>query len=360
MFERFTDQARRVLVLAQEESRALGDGYIGDQHILLGLLRLEGTSVAKQALESSGITLDKARSRLTDAAENDPERLPPGQSAPFSAQAKRTLEASLREAINLGSHSIGTEHLLLGLISQEQGRAVAALEAMGAGVSQLRARVLGMLTQAPPAPMETTARAPHATPGNVALMSRTAMGGPFGAGRFCSFCGRDLWEVERYISAGPATICQGCVDLARRTLADAGPEAARELFLPPRVFGQAPDPRAVDDVVKAFRMAFVGDPTRSDEALQYMEDSEDLAPYIEEASRRTSARAGATRVDRIRFIGNDSAEVRFQIVLLGGGAFPFEGNAVRRGDRWLVSRETVTSVLGRGGVIVPRRPESRA
>lgn len=354
MFERFTDQARRVLVLAQEESRLLGDGYVGEEHILLGLLGLEGTGAAKQALESSGVTLAEARRKVAAVAKADPQRFSSGQSRAFSARAKRTLEASLREAIDLGSQSIDSAHLLLGLISQEQGRAVAVLETMGVDIARIRADVLSTVAQAQPAPVQTTTPVPRATLGHM-VMNRPAMGGSLVLGRFCSFCGRDLWEVERYVTTGAATICELCVELARQTLVAAGPDAARELSLPPRVFGDAPDAEALDDVVNAFRMAFVGDPTQSSEALRHMEDPDDLAPYVEEASRRTSVRVETIRVDRIRFIGSGRAEVRFQLVLSGGGGFPFEGLAVNSGGRWLVSRETMARVLSRGGVVVPLR-----
>ncbi|MGH3302061.1 MAG: Clp protease N-terminal domain-containing protein [Streptosporangiaceae bacterium] len=138
MFERFTDKARRVLVLAQEEASQLGHGHIGTEHFLLGLLH-EGDGVAARALASLGIGLRPARDLLeADAG--------PGlrQSAhiPFTPEAKRTLEFSLREALHLGHDYIGTEHILLALVRDSATRAARMLTELGATPQAVRQRVL--------------------------------------------------------------------------------------------------------------------------------------------------------------------------------------------------------------------------
>jgi Clp amino terminal domain, pathogenicity island component len=143
MFERFTDKARRVVVLAQEESRRLGHSHIGTEHILLGLLR-EEDGLAARALDSLGIGLEPARDRLEAEA-----GLGSGQSGhiPFTPEAKRTLELSLREALQLGQNYIDTEHILLGLIRDPASPGARILADLGAMPDAVRQRVIEL---APP------------------------------------------------------------------------------------------------------------------------------------------------------------------------------------------------------------------
>ena len=112
MFERFTDRARRVIVLAQEEARNLNHNYIGTEHILLALL-YEGEGVAAKALESLGISLDVVRQRVEEIIGRGQEA--PSGHIPFTPRAKKVLELSLRESLQLGNNYIGTEHILLAL-----------------------------------------------------------------------------------------------------------------------------------------------------------------------------------------------------------------------------------------------------
>jgi len=143
MFERFTDRARRVVVLAQEEARMLNHNYIGTEHILLGLIH-EGEGVAAKALESLGISLEGVRSQVE-------EIIGQGQSAPsghipFTPRAKKVLELSLREALQLGHNYIGTEHILLGLIREGEGVAAQVLVKLGADLNRVRQQVIQLLS----------------------------------------------------------------------------------------------------------------------------------------------------------------------------------------------------------------------
>ena len=142
MFERLTDRARRVIVLAQEESRRLGHDYIGTEHILLGLIE-EGNGVAAKALESLGISLEAVRQQVE-------EIIGLGQAAPtghipFTPGAKEVLQLSLREALQLGHNHIGTEHLLLGLIREGEGVAAQVLERFKADLNRVREEVIRIL-----------------------------------------------------------------------------------------------------------------------------------------------------------------------------------------------------------------------
>jgi ATP-dependent Clp protease ATP-binding subunit ClpC len=144
MFERFTDRARRVIVLAQEEARLLDHDHIGTEHILLGLVH-EGDGVAARALESLGIRLDAVR-REVEAIIGQGDS-PPSEHIPFTPEAKKVLELSLREAIQLGHNDIGTEHILLGLLREGEGVGWQVLVKLGATLPKVRARVLQLLPQ---------------------------------------------------------------------------------------------------------------------------------------------------------------------------------------------------------------------
>jgi ATP-dependent Clp protease ATP-binding subunit ClpC len=142
MFERFTDQARRVVVLAQEEARRLNHSQIGTEHLLLGLLR-EPASVATEVLVSLGVSVEEVRVGVE-------ESIGRGQTAPrgdmlFTPRAKRALELSLREAEQLGHHDVGTEHLLLGLLREGDGVAAQVLVGLGADHGRVRERVLALV-----------------------------------------------------------------------------------------------------------------------------------------------------------------------------------------------------------------------
>lgn len=142
MFERFTDRARRTLVLAQEEARNLGHNFIGTEHILLGLA-LEGEGVAAKALAARGITTDAIREKVRETI--GPGAEPVTGQPPFTPRSKKVLELSLREALQLGHNYIGTEHLLLGLIREGEGVAAQVLVTLGAGLDDTRQAVIDIL-----------------------------------------------------------------------------------------------------------------------------------------------------------------------------------------------------------------------
>jgi ATP-dependent Clp protease ATP-binding subunit ClpC len=143
MFERFADRARRVVVLAQEEARMLNHNYIGTEHILLGLIH-EGEGVAAKGLESLGISLEAVRSQVEEII-GQGQQAPSGH-IPFTPRAKKVLELSLREALQLGHNYIGTEHILLGLIREGEGVAAQVLVKLGADLSRVRQQVIQLLS----------------------------------------------------------------------------------------------------------------------------------------------------------------------------------------------------------------------
>jgi ATP-dependent Clp protease ATP-binding subunit ClpA len=143
MFERFTDQARRVVVLAQEEARLLNHNYVGTEHLLLGLIH-EGQGVAAKALELLGIRLEAVRAQVEEIIGQG--QMAPTGHIPFTPRAKKVLELSLREAKQLGHNYIGTEHILLGLLREGEGVAAHVLVKLGADLSPARRQVIGLLS----------------------------------------------------------------------------------------------------------------------------------------------------------------------------------------------------------------------
>jgi len=173
MFERFTDRARRVVVLAQEEARLLNHDHIGTEHILLGLIH-EGEGVAYLALTELGISLDAVRAQVEAEIGQGGEA--PGGHIPFTPRAKKVLELSLREALQLGHNYIGTEHILLGLIREGEGVAARVLVGLGAGLDRVRQQVVQLLANAGASQAEQVA----AGPSRIRQQAVTAMvaGGP--------------------------------------------------------------------------------------------------------------------------------------------------------------------------------------
>ncbi len=183
MFERFTDRARRVVVLAQEEAKMLNHNYIGTEHILLGLIH-EGEGVAAKALESLGISLDAVREQVQDII-GQGQQQPTGH-IPFTPRAKKVLELSLREALQLGHNYIGTEHILLGLIREGEGVAAQVLVKLGADLNKVRQQVIQLLSG-------YQGKEPAAVSGAASESTQAAQGGSAVLDQF----GRNLTQAAR-------------------------------------------------------------------------------------------------------------------------------------------------------------------
>ena len=164
MFEKFTDKARRVLVLAQDEARELEQPYVGTEHLLLGLIR-EGEGIAARALHQLDVTYDEVISQIKEISEQDAPAA--AGHIPFTPRAKRVLECALRETLQLGQNYISTEHLLLGIVREGNGVAMRILDNMGVEGSQIREAVSELINNAPapvpfaPAGMQGPSRSSH-------------------------------------------------------------------------------------------------------------------------------------------------------------------------------------------------------
>jgi ATP-dependent Clp protease ATP-binding subunit ClpA len=178
MFERFTDRARRVVVLSQEEARLLGHNYIGTEHILLGLVH-EGEGVGARSLEALGVDLAKVRRKVEEII-GEADGQPSGH-IPFTPRAKKVLELSLREALQLGHNHIGTEHVLLGLVREGEGVAAQVLVALGADLTTVRSKVYEVLAGGAPGAAPLVVELPYAQRARLAAGLRAA--GRVSAGR---------------------------------------------------------------------------------------------------------------------------------------------------------------------------------
>ena len=217
MFERFTDGARRVVVLAQEEARLLDHDFIGTEHVLLGMLR-EGEGIAPRVLESRGISMEAARARVEEIVGRGSSS--PSGHIPFTPRAKKALEYALRQALQLGDQFIGTEHLLLGLLREGRGVANRVLEQLGADLDQICEQVIQMADAERKDPTETEeepGRPPLAKPeiqptpsDHVSLLH-------------CSFCNESQDQVAKLIAGPGVYICDRCVALCQEILDEGVP-----------------------------------------------------------------------------------------------------------------------------------------
>lgn len=203
MFERFTDRARRVLVYAQQEASLLKHGFIGTEHLLLGLMD-EGEGVAARALHRQGLTIEAIREKVDEVVSSTSD-FP--SSPPFTPRAKKVLELSLREALQLGHNYIGTEHMLLGLIRESEGAAARVLVNLGTDLARLRQDVIEILAGIPE---------PERPPDEESfetLRERAAMGVLRRSSALvaCSFCGRRPPDSGRLVKGQDALICEYCV-----------------------------------------------------------------------------------------------------------------------------------------------------
>jgi ATP-dependent Clp protease ATP-binding subunit ClpC len=211
VFERFTDRARRVVVLAQEESRLLDHNVIGTEHVLLGMLH-EGEGIAAQVLGAAGISLEGARAKVGETTRREPSS-PPGH-IPFTPRAKKSLEYALREAIALGSTFVGTEHLLLGMLREGRGVGIRVLMDLGADADSIRDEVRGMAGGGRTALFEAeefdrpVSQKPEIQPASASHKPVLC----------CSFCGEPQDRVAKLIAGPGVYICDRCVALCQEIL----------------------------------------------------------------------------------------------------------------------------------------------
>jgi hypothetical protein len=333
VFERFTDRARRVVVLAQEEARLLNHNYIGSEHILLGLIR-EGEGVAAKTLESLDIALDDVR-RQVEAIIGHGDVAPSGH-IPFTARAKKTLELSLREALQLGHNYIGTEHILLGLIREGEGVGAQVLVKLGADLSGVRERVIQLLSGFAASRAVAGTSGPNPSFG-ASRLDLAVSRSPFV--RACSFCSRDLWEAEHYVRGETGAICDACIAAANQVVGAAKPDQ-HVVFLPASIYGTEPERGAADAIGGTIQQTFATVDAR--EMIACVEERAELL----EATQELLARHGSglapfvVRVERIRFLDDVHAVIRIAHTAGEVTVDTHEMSVVRRDGRWLIGADS--------------------
>lgn len=337
MFERFTDRARRVLVLAQEEARLLHHNFIGTEHILLGLIH-ERDGVAAQALEQMGISLEDVRTRVEDIVGRS--SMEETGSPPFTPRAKRVLELSLREALQLGHYDIGTEHILLGIVREGEGVASQVLISLGAEPARVRQQVMALVV--------------GYQGGEGGAVSA------FTGGRVveCSFCGRRPPESGRLVSGqrGSVYICEHCVTDVTQSLAEASDDDRRVMARPVVITGQMPDDEeaARTEITRAFTAVFVLSEDRR--RVPNVEGGEQLGPCLKEAQERHAAlrrKDRAVSVANIEFVDERHASVSFTLSLEGVSSALRTGDVLVIDSVWKVARSTFCELMDLVGVSCP-------
>ncbi len=358
MFERFTDRARRSLVLAQEEARLLNHGFIGTEHILLGLIH-EGDGVAARALAQLEISLEDVRTMVEEVIGLS-TTVPVG-SPPFTPRAKKVLELSLREAIQLGHNYIGTEHMLLGLVQEGEGVAAQVLVSLGADLARVREAVIRLLAGA---------AGPEAgSPGGTDQPARgwRSWSGARPRARIaaCSFCGRRPPETGQLVSGTDAFICELCIRHWFDALSTGGPSQGISASPPQFVLidSGGPPPEDEDAARAEITAAYLASATTSEDgqSVPSVEMGADLGPTLLQALERNPFPPPAESridVDAVAFVDTEHAAVWFTITIDGIPRLSNQrGDAVVVDGAWKMARSTFCALMASAGVACPPRPD---
>jgi Clp amino terminal domain, pathogenicity island component/ClpX C4-type zinc finger len=354
VFERFTDQSRHVLVVAQEEARLLQHPFIGTEHMLLGLTQV-GDGVAGKVLTEMGVSVAEVRERVQDVvgASGGPAR---EGSPPFTPRAKKVLELALREALRLGAGHIGTEHVLLGLISEGEGIGVQILLSFGIELSDVRQRVIGHMTGAGSGAsggQRGRAIARRVAPTEAAPAEAVVV--------ICSFCGLHPPESGEIVAGHNAFICERCIRQWSLRLHRSRPAARTWIsHSPPDVVVPGEPPTDTDEAGAAIGAAYAmhGSLSADGRAALGVEKGADLGWAV------TAAKANAppaflkaeiaVTVDEIIFVDPEHAAVWFSILVDGSPVLSrHRGDAVLVGSEWMMARSTFCQIMAMGGVTCP-------
>jgi hypothetical protein len=355
VFERFTQPARRVLILAQEEARLLGHSFIGTEHLLLGLIASEN-EITSEVLIEMGVTLPKVRELVEETIP------PPGGSStgspPFTPRAKKVMELSLREALHLGHQHIGTEHILLGLLREGEGVATQVLVRIGIDLTQVRHTVtekLGVATSESIGDVEF-----NALPGDDEVNRGTLVA--------CSFCGLTPPASGRLVSGNNAFICEKCIGrwsqrLGRRSRTVQVPPVTWRPPEPSQAVAPGEPPADPEAARTEIEIIFTDHSALSDDGREAIrvERGADLgwAVAAVRANRTSYLDADITFVvDEIVFTDPEHAAVWFSIEINGHWVLNrHRGDAVVIDGTWKMARRTFCDLVGMGGISVPPEHE---
>jgi hypothetical protein len=342
VFERFTDEARRVLVVAQEESRQLVSGSIDPRHVLFGLAS-EGS--ASPLLTAHGLTPHRIHEVLrTSATEGNSSSTPP-----LTSSVKKVFEGALREMLAAGRADIGCIQLLVSLLRIDDGPTTALCQELGVARDDMLALAVDVQSSQP---KDSEQASPRVVVGTRARRPPSMTPGPSDE---CITCGRDLWEVDHYVTNGTVILCEVCIRDGA-ALVDAAPPEIRSLVLPPRVYGDPPDREAVNEIVTS--VSRVLDPTFSGDHSPYLEDAETLLPYLQQAGQRFTGQKLIPHIRRVRF--SEPKRAWIEVSLLVGLEVTWNGLVIEDSGRWKVSRDLLTDIVRRAGVHIPPPPSAAA
>jgi hypothetical protein len=383
VFERFTDRARSVLVLAQEEARLLNHPFIGTEHLLLGLIQ-EGNRLGAKTLESLGITLPAVRQKVEETI--GMAGSPPSGSPPFTPRAKKVLELSLREALQLGHSYIGTEHILLGLVREGEGVAATILVGLGADLEPVRQKLMQVMSgssdDVDSGGVETDAfgtqpRCPQCRAQLTQFARFRTIAVPSGVASddtqailidvvYCSQCGMTLHTV----GSDQAVTTQA---MRQPKAPDRDTPITRRFPLrqrPSNIEQTGPPPTDEESARAAIRQAFadMGEIDEKKGNVPSVEGSEGLVACREQATELARSRYGGQvpnvtvefMVDAIWFVNDHEAVVTYTAQITGSlnitlGGRP--GRAIVVGGEWKVTRDTYCAWVRTGGVECPPRKE---
>jgi hypothetical protein len=350
VFERFTDRARRVLVLAQEEARLLNHSFIGTEHILLGLIQ-EGDSIAARALGLLDISLVAVREKVTDTVA--PPGGPPSGSPPFTPRAKKVLELALREALQLGHSYIGTEHMLLGIVREGEGVGAQVLVSLGADLDRVRQQVIQLI-----------AGYEGGTPGHAdenLPLHETA--NPNARLVICSFCGNGPPRSGQLVSGDNAFICERCIREWSGRLSETGPGRIRGSVVPhfQGVTATGPPPEDPEAARTEIAAAFAAHGTLSEDgrSVPAVEKGDDLGPVLVAAKERRrdivpESADVIVSVNDIDFVDASHAAVWFSISVDGRVLLHYHrGDAVFVEGAWQVARASFCELMRMAGISCP-------
>jgi len=305
--------------------------------------------VTDELLGTVGIALDPMREQVSRTVATLSGG--PG-SPPFTPRAKKVLELSLREALDRSSPTIEPGDLLLGVLREGEGVAVQLLVGQGVDLDALRASALSRLEREP------GTEPPHSTttPGATVWPTRQAARfggriGPAPRADVCALCGRDTWDVDRFVTDGSVLLCEICIDAAAATIRDAD-RGLHRLTLPPRVYGTVPDETAPGAIVEAVTQVMGPEPQGG--WGPFLEDADTISRAVRQARQGRGIDGVQAIVRRMRFVSDDEAWISLTVHLgpsLGG--FPFEGPVRRIDGSWKVGRELIGTMLGAVGIPLP-------
>jgi hypothetical protein len=353
VFERFTDSARRVLVLAQQEALLLSHSFIGTEHILLGLVG-DNQGVTAEVFTELDISLEAARHGVQDMVGPSISNLGIGSSPPFTPRAKKVLEYSMRESLQLGHNYIGPEHMLLGIVQEGHGVAVHVLMSLGADIGRVRQAVIEHLEASSPSNTASSAVA--------IAVPEEATEGQVGSLVSCSFCGCLPPDTGRLVSGTDAFICERCLDFWSGQVRQGEPRRLlarrRTRFSQVRKTGPPPDDQ--DAARTAIERAFAQHGTQSDDgrSLPFVEGGDNLGPTVRAAAERhPGVYEGSTvtiSIDQVSFVDETHAAVWFSVSVDNVSRLRnHRGDAVVVDGEWKMARSTFCGLMAMAGVQCP-------